>query len=1327
MKKILLVMLFMCSFAFADYQFVVENSTMVNTYFNIFNAISAIFQSDNYLDLLRLVFLLGGFFVFAGSVLKSFDGNASSNLIAPYGKYLAVGVALLTMAFSYKETMWVTTDNLPSFCSTASPTTGFAVEIPSVLGYVFTTTNTIGRGLTSMAETAFSIPNANGTASMTDSGGYLGSLKQTINVLSLNPNDVTLQGMTPVSESSDMMTLWSTFFSKCVYEVANNKGSDGEKVLNTMTSSKNIYDWVQNTYLPYSYDGSTKVAGDYLIELNGRTVTCQSYFGILEASTNEFKANFNCALPLAHGGVLELLTGTNVGGSNDLTQIAVQSGLLNALSASKSVTSIGISGANFANGKSRAEANQNNLASAQYMAEMLPFIQMTMRAILYAFFPFVFVVVMLPGGIKVLTQYAQTMIWIELWGPTAAVVNMFVNMQVIEKVGGKYNEAGLTYISSINMLSEANTIAGVGAMLYLTIPALTWLILKGSGQMLGNVAGGLTAKFAQNMMSETQAKDVAQLKASAKSGMSITNTINQLEQLEATNRTGQAIGFSNSGGMDKNLVTKGKIEEGKLRHDFSNVLSQGSDYVKNQSTSGEQKGATESGNVQGYNAGGGFGAANTQAQIQTETGLKTTVKNVNDAGGVSNVANVKSELENKNFNKDMSLNDGTTKQDFGNIGQKDAAVMSGTSSVVEQKGTGAYKDATVQEELTKVTSAENKKEYAGGSNENVANTEASINVKGFAKKGEIDKNTSNKDFANLGKKESADIKGTSNVVNEKGIDGFVASKEQQLRTESNTALEKKAVAGSNENVAKTDTDKNVADFKTNKKVFEQFSTNEVSTAQAENQKENIVKTLETKTGIEATGQDTKDFYKSEAGMTVEERKASMSKADLNNDKKVDSKEAAEYGKDMTEKSVSDQNSLKFKNRRLLENADNFAKSENKDVRDTYNKAYDKYKDQGEEVAKIAGAKAVQESIATKEQQMNAEEKSEYVDRMKEGNFTGVDKADAQVQKEAENITKTNKETESFVDISKEQNKAEKYLETKENFKDKGMGELEAQNATLFAYAKEGKSNSSYSEHVFDNNTKDIVKNRDKEMLDTAKAAGAVKGMKGISTKQDSENISKLEKRKEQVETTLKAFDKFKNDKGQLSPERQMNAQPLILERDKLNQRIENAKGYTEFRKSEAGQAIAMKAVKKLDNLVENMKTMNLAKEDANGNLMFSSSSNIDKDNLTMSQKISLRKEKGDADGRGISGVGQDGRRYEVVTDISNERITNFTSAKNGYSNTGSYNNDILYNVGQTEIGKDNAKTIATGVTGVNAIKETVATVGGGKFITNLFNKKDKKD
>ena len=50
MKKILILLFIMVNFAFADYYFEVENSTMVEAYYNVFNAIAAIFNSNDYFN-----------------------------------------------------------------------------------------------------------------------------------------------------------------------------------------------------------------------------------------------------------------------------------------------------------------------------------------------------------------------------------------------------------------------------------------------------------------------------------------------------------------------------------------------------------------------------------------------------------------------------------------------------------------------------------------------------------------------------------------------------------------------------------------------------------------------------------------------------------------------------------------------------------------------------------------------------------------------------------------------------------------------------------------------------------------------------------------------------------------------------------------------------------------------------------------------------------------------------------------------------------------------------------------------------------------------------
>ncbi|MFX4242487.1 conjugal transfer protein TraG N-terminal domain-containing protein [Aliarcobacter butzleri] len=819
MKKIILLLLFITSYALADYYFVVENSTMVNAYFNVFNAIAAILNSEDYVSILRFIFLLGGFITFMLVISKSAE-NAGPTMFSPYLKYSIGGVILLTLVFSNKETMFIETKNIPSFCAMSNPTdTGFAVELPTFLGFTFSSINKIGNSLTNLAETAFYPPNSNGTPSLTDNEGYLGALKNAKMLLNMKVNDtITNEG------TFDFEGVWGQFFAKCVFEVLQNKGAVGEEELLKLKKEKNIENWIPIFLEKNLVEGTTYYNKDYLIQVNGQHTTCGTYYeGLIKPSFANFKENLSCALPKIHNGALELINKTPSNNISNLQEMSIQSGLITAVDRSLHYTKIGIMGADYATGKTKAETNAQNLGAASYMAEMLPYVQMTVRAILYAFFPFIFITILMPAGFKVLAQYGKTLLWIELWSPTAAIVNMFVNLQVQNSVGNIYTEKGLTALTSINMLSEANTIAGVGAMLYLSIPPLTWLILTGSAQMLGNIVGGVGANFTKNLETKGQAQDFAAKEAAKKSGLDIT----QKEKIEAEKQAlasyTETLAFQNVGGINGYYNTSKALSEGALANNMSKVANQ--NYVQNQKSLGEIEAGANTGKIEAFMQNGGI-------------------------------------------------------------------------------------------------KAEQKLQYT------------------------------NSDLA----------------------------------------------------------------YRENKLLTNSFTNSQISAANFENKKENIVKTLEQKSNFEKNFGDTKNLYKMEAQQTGEDRKAYTRKLDLNGDGKITDKEQEIYKGDSVKKAISEQNILKESNKRLAEMGDMFSKSNNEDIKNTYNNALKTYGD------KTAAAAATLASIQTKEQSFNAEEKSEWLDTVSKSNINMNEKGKQAALEDIKEINKKKENVEQYRDFMNDLNK-----------------------------------------------------------------------------------------------------------------------------------------------------------------------------------------------------------------------------------------------------------------------------------------------------------------
>ncbi|BFU77292.1 hypothetical protein ALC152_05070 [Arcobacter sp. 15-2] len=1075
MKKILLIFIMMTTAVFADSQnFLVENTEMVDVYFNIFNAISALFQNGSYLDLLKLAFLLGGFFVFAGGILKAWESNTNQKIISPYFVYSAVVVALLTVSLSsHKTTMVITTNNLPSYCSTTSSNTvGTMVELPAVIGYSFATMNLIGREMTRMAEMAFTKPSSSGTTSMTDSGGYLGTLKHTLKLMSYDPNKITLKNnMSGTGESTDLISLWQKHFNKCVYEVANNKGAEGRKKIGELKASKDIYKWTKD-FLDYKFQGSTKATGEALMTMNGVSLSCRNNFVFLEESINILKQENECFFSEMNGGVLQLITGqTGMTGSN-FDEISIQSGLITALESSANMGSIGVSsGTTYATGKTKAEFIQGSMASGMYMAEMLPYLQMTTRAVLYGFFPFVFVIFILPGGLKVIAQYGQTLLWIELWGPTAAVVNMLVNIKAENNLSEYYSEEGLTLMSSADMLSDASTIAGIGGMLYMSVPALTWLILKGSGHMLGNMTGAVTAGLTANLKSQSVAKDMSMNRASKMSGNSITETINNIEASNMTNKVSDGNAFK-SVGMNQTLDTKTTTNKAQRLAEVEKVASQGGkqQFIDTQVKKSGYDAVSEKADVDAKTEAGGKQVVSDNAYVKTSTELETSKKEIKSAGSKEKVVDTKSDMSNKNFNKDLEVNKSTTTSDFGNLGKKEGAEISGTSKVVSKKGAKSFEDAKVQEVAKVVETASKKKALAGG-NDAVVKTESDMEAKEFAKKDVVNEGTSTKDYKNLGKQEVAETKSTSANVDKHG----------QAKIQSNLTNKK------NEETIKDST--RYSEIGGNKdKFFEQQSKNDFRT------KEKV------------------DFLK----------------GDSNGDGKLSDNEINKLASINNVSAKSQVLAEDVKQQALVQEGKKLNSSDSQEAKE----AKAKGQSQGGLNKDLATAVAFNSGAGVKVDTFNKRKDNKSVENFEDSNVQAENIADQESSSKMLDVSKAQNEANSLAkDITSYDDEAKKQIE---KLVSNGTNRTKAEKAVLGSLAKEGYASDKLTAKTLGNEIGEIKKAKEKDLAKTGVSAESIEKQKEAIAKLDefskNENFTEDQKKgfKASADNMRKSISKYNN-------------------------------------------------------------------------------------------------------------------------------------------------------------------------------------------------------
>ena len=517
--------------AFADdtpsYVFKVENPSIQSAYFNIFNAIKVLFggaQNNNnstyktYTGLLKLVFVLSSFFIFANGVVKIFSGGetAAKSALGDYIRYLLIGFTLLFVLYSWKDSIQISTDNPDTFCSDQQSAEGAHTDdvidnFPGLLAFTFTFINKVGLKTSNIVQTVYGSTTEFQTSK---NYGYMGALKSNMKVLNVDINDIHYNQNDSGSDAArvDLGNRYEALISKCIF-IPFTSCSAGTSRAVQIKNSKDIFDALADLYKNNPEICNGTKARDYKLQYGGETIKCGDFWDNVKKTTTSWKNKLACGVPdVTKGGISLFSKDLSTPQVSDLQSVALQVGLVGQMQKTYSQLGLGINGIGYAAGKTRTEFLQTSLASGAYMSQMLPLLQMVIRALLYAFFPFVFIVVLLPGGLDVLKQYFQTILWVELWTPTAGILNMFMLDYAQGRLQQQYGNNGINFNNITYYLSNDSIIAGIAGYLYISVPALTWLILKGSGQMLGNIAGAIGAGMSKNIQTQSMNQDAAEMK-----------------------------------------------------------------------------------------------------------------------------------------------------------------------------------------------------------------------------------------------------------------------------------------------------------------------------------------------------------------------------------------------------------------------------------------------------------------------------------------------------------------------------------------------------------------------------------------------------------------------------------------------------------------------------------------------------------------------------------------------------------------------------------------------------------------------------------------------
>ena len=697
------------------YPFYVENPTMGSAYFNIFNAIVALMKSETYKDILQLIFLLGGFFVFVMGVFKVFQGRNGKEAILDFTKYMIAATMLLIIILpndnNLNSQLVVESKELPVYyCNESNQRSAdysaFTVRMPQTLAWGFSAINSIGIGSTELASTVFSNVSSNVEVQKafrnSSSSGFGSEIDQLKGLLSVRLSDLNQSisydtgAFGHIRGGSISGGYYATFLQQCVFMVKSADSSLGTLISSTLAKTGDIrrtlndlypdtesasgvlnkYDNVEDNSpeLISTIPGSVKPEKLLITvkDSNGNAVTgeCGEFYTnvikkYLDKVLNDTSLFCLPALrKITPAGVYSLTKSDNAS-APIMEEISINTALVsayrNANSSSKIATDI-----SFASGKSGAEFVLNSVGTGAYMAKMLPYMQMGIRAVLYAFFPFVFLVMLLPGGFAVIKSYLQSMLWVELWSPVAAILNMFLSYFTIDSTAATYQSQGVNMLSQATIISDANMLASVGGYLYASVPALTWLILKGSAQMLGSITGGMASGFSKNLNSESIRRDLGKAKQAQLTEAKTGGAVKGMAQMDFKQAMGHAeaestkdAAYYNSGyGYMKSheLEAKGKDVRG-MYDNLGKGLHTDNSTGRKLISSGEFSAMSENRRAE-YMAGLTDSELSTLASSASSSDLSKTISNfkvaryvaeksgvdVNSAEGVKKVSDIMSNM-----------------------------------------------------------------------------------------------------------------------------------------------------------------------------------------------------------------------------------------------------------------------------------------------------------------------------------------------------------------------------------------------------------------------------------------------------------------------------------------------------------------------------------------------------------------------------------------------------------------------------------------------------------------------------------------------------------
>jgi conjugal transfer mating pair stabilization protein TraG len=434
----------------------------------VLNGIVAIMGGSDYLGLLRTVGLVA---LIITVVAGLFQGRLHS-------LQWLIGLAMVYLGLFVPKVDVIIIDRLDG--SRAAATVS---NVPLGFAFFASSTSRIGDYLTRSFETVFTIP---GDLKYQGNGPLFGGkiLRRT---LKADTRDTQLKKML------------NNYVRNCVYYDI----LDGRYTLNSLTQSSNAWVTISNTNpgrMTSDITGNTIVScsvaqQDLNTRLVGTVNEISEYLGQrMYPRLTAAAAAGQYQLALANG--YQYLVGVSRSASDTILHHFMMNMIADSgYTTSQQMNDPAMAQLALATAQAQVTTEMGLRTTANIVEESLPLVRNVIEVVVISVFPFVFLMFLLPprAAGAALKAYGMTLMWIQLWPPLYAVLNLVTTMAMASQTT-KYGFSGGPVLSNVtdlyNTVISTQAIAGY---MVVAIPLMAYALVKGGEVAMASIAGSVVS------------------------------------------------------------------------------------------------------------------------------------------------------------------------------------------------------------------------------------------------------------------------------------------------------------------------------------------------------------------------------------------------------------------------------------------------------------------------------------------------------------------------------------------------------------------------------------------------------------------------------------------------------------------------------------------------------------------------------------------------------------------------------------------------------------------------------------------------------------------